>query len=287
MPTRQLGRTGILLKPVAYGAMHLSIDADKRPSEAESVRLLQRIVDELGIDFIDTADAYCINDTETGHNERLIAKALDGERRARVTVATKGGSVRPGGRWERDGRPVHLRSACEASLRALGGERIDLYQLHVPDPNVSIEESVGAMAQMQTEGKIEHIGISNVTLDQLRRAMSEATIVSVQNQFSVINQREDAALLTFCEEHGISYLPWNPVGGRGKAPTLDAQMETLANVAERHGVSAHEVALAWLLALSPAMLPIPGARTFEHVEANVRAGELVLTAEELEELSAG
>src|SRR5947208_136008 len=138
MKTRRISKTEIEVHEIGYGAMHLSIDKERRPLEADSIALIQRAVDELGINFIDTADAYCNDDTETGHNERLIAEALRGERRTRVTVATKGGSIRPGGRWERDGRPKHLRKACEASLRALEIERIDLYQLHAPDPNVPV-----------------------------------------------------------------------------------------------------------------------------------------------------
>ncbi|MEO5931294.1 MAG: aldo/keto reductase, partial [Candidatus Kapaibacterium sp.] len=138
MSTRQIGTTGIFVNEIGYGAMHLSIDPLKRPAEADAIALIQRGVDELGLDFIDTADAYCANDGETGHNERLIAKALKGERRGRVTVATKGGCIRPEGSWERSGRPEHLRAACEASLRALETERIELYQLHAPDPNVPV-----------------------------------------------------------------------------------------------------------------------------------------------------
>jgi aryl-alcohol dehydrogenase-like predicted oxidoreductase len=284
MKTRNIGNTDLSVHEIGYGAMHLSIDRDKRPSEADAVKLIERMVDELGVNFIDTADAYCADDTETGHNERLIAKALNGERRGRVTVATKGGCTRPGGRWERDGSPAHLREACEASLRSLGTERIDLYQLHAPDPRVPVEESVGAMADLQREGKIRHIGVSNFSLALLERAMREAEIVSIQNQFSVINQREDAALLEFCERNRITYIPWNPVGGRGKAPELAKESSVLEAIAARHKVAPHAIAIAWLLQLSPAMLPIPGTRTFEHVAENMKAEEITLTEEEMEEL---
>lgn len=284
MKQRQLGTTGLFVNEIGYGAMHLSIDAAKRPAEDDSIALLQRMVDDLGVNFIDTADAYCTGDDETGHNERLIAKALSGERRERVTIATKGGCIRPEGRWDRNGRPEHLRRACEASLVALGTDRIDLYQLHSPDTRVPVEESVGALAGLQREGKIRHIGVSNFRMDQLDRAMREAEIVSIQNQFSVVNQREDVDLLRFCEMRRITYLPWNPVGGRGVAPKLGGESAVLEAVAARHGVSAHEIALAWLLALSPMMLPIPGTRSFEHMAANVRASEIVLSREDMQEL---
>ena len=280
MKKRRLGSTDIHVHEVGYGAMHLSIDPSRRPSEADAIALLQRAVDELGIDFIDTADAYCADDSETGHNERLIAKALAGERAGRVTVATKGGSVRPEGRWERDGRPEHLRSACEASLRALGVERISLYQLHAPDPHVPVEESVGTLADMQREGKIEHIGVSNFTVEQIRKGQSEATIVSVQNQFSVINRKQEREVIDFCEANGLTYIPWNPIGGRGRAPEL-GQQSALAEIAGRHKVSPHAVAIAWLLQLSPAMLPIPGTRSFDHLAQDVDGAELTLTAEEI------
>lgn len=283
MKKRRLGSTDIHVHEVGYGAMHLSIDPSRRPSEADAISLLQRAVDELGIDFIDTADAYCADDSETGHNERLIAKALAGERAARVTVATKGGSVRPEGRWERDGRPEHLRSACEASLRALGVERISLYQLHAPDPHVPVEESVGTLADLQREGKIEHIGVSNFSVEQIRKAQSEATIVSVQNQFSVINRKQEREVIDFCEANGLTYIPWNPIGGRGRAPEL-GQQSALAEIAERHKVSPHAVAIAWLLQLSPAMLPIPGTRSFDHLAQDVDGSELSLTTEEVRRL---
>jgi len=287
MHTRTIGTSNLTVHAIGYGAMHLSIDPERRPSETEAITLLQRAVDELGLNFIDTADAYCANEREVGHNERLIAKALAGERRNRVVVATKGGSVRPEGRWERNGRPEHLRSAGERSLRALGVEQIDLYQLHAPDPNVPVEESLGAMAQMQREGKIAHLGVSNFTIEQLDRAWREAPFVSVQNQFSAINQRDQHEVLRWCEEHDVAYLPWNPVGGRGKAPTLGEASDPLEEVARAHSATPHQVAIAWLLQLSPAMLPIPGTTKFDHLASNMKAADLRLSDEEMGMLGRG
>lgn len=285
MTKRQIGTTELWVNEIGYGAMHLSIVPERRPSEEDSIRLLQRAVDELGIDFIDTADAYCADDSETGHNERLIAKALNGERRSRVVVATKGGSIRPEGRWERNGRPEHLRSACEASLKALQTDCIELYQFHAPDPNVPVEDSVGTLADLQRQGKIRHIGVSNFSLEQLERVMKEAAIVSLQNQFSVINQRSESALLEFCEKNHITYIPWNPVGGSGKAPELEKQSAVLEEIARTHKTSPHIVALAWLLGRSPAMLPIPGTRKFEHLAEDVEAADLKLSDQEMAELN--
>lgn len=284
MNKRTIGSTELSVNEIGYGAMHLSIEPQRRPSEAESISLLQRAVDELGIDFIDTADAYCADDSETGHNERLIAKALQGERRDRVVIATKGGSIRPEGRWERDGRPSHLRKACEASLRALGVERIDLYQHHAPDPSVPVEESIGALADMQREGKIRYIGVSNYSVDQIERVRREARIVSVQNQFSVINRKAENEVIAHCQANHITYIPWNPIGGRGRAPEL-GERDVLAEIAEAHKVAPHAIAIAWLLQLSPAMLPIPGTRSFDHLKADVAGAELRLSAGEIERLN--
>lgn len=282
---RTIGKTGLTVGDIGYGAMHLSIDRDRRPAEKDSIALLQRGVDELGIDFIDTADAYCADHTDVGHNERLIAEALRGERRQRVFVATKGGSVRPDGRWSRDGRPEHLRSACEASLRALETDRIDLYQLHAIDPAVPLEESVGALADLQREGKIRYIGMSNVDAEELARAAREAEIVSVQNRFSVIARDPDEdAVLEYCEANGLAYLPWNPIGGRGIAPKLGEASTALDDIAAAHSTTPHGVALAWLLQRSPVIIPIPGTRRFEHMASNMRAAALQLTSADLDRL---
>jgi aryl-alcohol dehydrogenase-like predicted oxidoreductase len=286
MNTRRIGTTELMVHEVGFGAMHLSIDIGRRPSHQESITLIRRAVDDLGIDFIDTADAYCNDDTETGHNERLIAEALRGERRQRVVIATKGGSTRPGGAWMRNGRPVHLRKACEASLRALETDRIDLYQHHAPDPHVPVEESLGALVDLQREGKIRHIGLSNYSVPLLQRAMKEGTFVSVQNQYSLINKREsEEEVITFCEEHGLTYIPWNPIGGRGKAPKLGEEHNVIDEIAHLHAVSPHAIAIAWLLGRSPAIIPIPGTRKFEHLAENIKGASLRLTSDEIDALN--
>ena len=228
------------------------------------------------MDFVDTADAY-----GPEVNEHQIADALypypDD-----VVIATKGSGTRPSrDEWGVDGRPEHLREACEASLARLRLERIDLYQLHGPDPNVPIEESVSALAELQDEGKIRHIGVSNVDEDELARARTVARIVSVQNEYNVAD-RSSEPVLRVCERDGLAFLPYFPIGAgwRATKPT-----EAVRSVADKHGVTPHQVALAWLLHHSPVTLPIPGTSSLAHLEENVAAAGLALDAEDLAALS--
>lgn len=284
MKSRSLGSSGIDVSEIGYGAMHLSIDKAKRPSEEDAIALIRHAVDTLGITLIDTADSYCIDERDKGHNERVIAEALSDGRKERVTVATKGGLIRPEGRWERNGQPAYLRAACEASLKALRTDTIDIYQLHAPDPLVPIADSVGTLADMQREGKIRHIGVSNVTIDELEIARGEAEIVSVQNRYSVFDRRDQDALLAFCEKNAIAYLPWNPIGGRGNAPEIGKVFTDLDEISRSRGVAPHAVVIAWLLQHSPALIPIPGTTKIEHLEQNIAGATLALTDEEIETL---
>jgi len=277
---------GTELFPVGLGAMPMSVDG--RPDEARSIRTIHAALDA-GVNLVDTADAYCLDEDEVGHNERLIARALGsgGARRDGVIVATKGGHTRPGGAWELDGRPEYLRAACEASLRALGTDRIDLYQLHRPDPAVPYAESVGALRDLQAEGKIRWIGLSNATVDQLAEARGICAVASVQNQLSLgyrgpIANGEVAA----CAEAGIVFLAWSPLGGIPRAAEAAAEVGPVREIAEDHGASPQQVALAWLLSLSETMLPIPGSSRPETIEASVAAAELELSREELEAIGA-
>lgn len=287
LPTRTLGPTGLSLSAIGLGGMPMSIAG--RPSEAQSIAVIHRAL-ELGVTLIDTADVYCLNDDDLGHNERLIAKALAsfaGDR-SRVLVATKGGLERPNGAWTNNARPAHLRRACERSLRALHVERIGLYQLHAVDDDVSIEDSVGELGRLRNEGKIEHIGLSNVDAKEIDRAMAVAPIVSVQNRFHVRDRRGaiDNGALARCEALGLAFLPYSPVGGsRGKSRL--GQDPTLLRLASKHGVSPHEVALAWLLGLSPSLLPIPGASKVASIESSVRALAITLDDEDRAALARG
>lgn len=283
MNKRQIGNTGIFVNEIGYGSMSLSLNREARLSESEAITLLRRMVDELGIEFIDTADAYAHDDTETGHGERLIAKALAGERRQHVTIATKGGFIRPGGRWTPDGRPEHLRAACEASLSALGTDRIDLYQFHTPDPAVPLEDSLGALADMQREGKIRHIGVSNLNRSQLETALGVAEIVSLQNPLSFVfydDNRE--SLLRFCEEKGITWIAYAPLGGHRNAARMYEYAEWVAEHLPSLDGKLYTAALAWLLQLSPAVISIPATTQFDHLAANMEAASLTLTDQEME-----
>jgi pyridoxine 4-dehydrogenase len=259
---------------LGFGAMRLCGDsAWGRPRDRGHFnRVLHRAV-ELGVNFIDTADSY---GPET--NESLIAQALYPYPKGLV-IATKGGLLRPNrGSWLPDGRPDHLRSAVEGSLQRLRLERIDLYQFHAPDPNVPFIESVGALAELQRSGKIRHLGISNVSVAQLEAARAITPIVSVQNAYNLRNRASDDVLAA-CERHGVAFLPWYPLGGKRGLKALK-----IKQVAARRGLTHAALSLAWLLAKSPVMLPIPGTRSLDHLEDNVAAAALRLSPEDFDDL---
>ena len=267
--------------PIGLGAMPMSLAG--RPPEERSIRTIHAALDA-GVNLIDTADAYAVDEDDVGHNERLVAEALRG-RRDGVIVATKAGHTRPGGAWELDGRPEHIRAACEASLRALETDRIDLYQYHRPDPEVPYAETIGAFKELQDEGKVRWVGLSNASIEQIDEARSIVEIAAVQNQLSLeyrspLDKRE----VEHCERHGIAFLAWSPLGGIPRAGDAAGSHEAVREAAEAHGVSPQQVALAWLLSLSPTVIPIPGASRPESIRDSVRAVELELTREELERI---
>jgi pyridoxine 4-dehydrogenase len=264
------------VRRLGFGAMRLTGDGIwGPPSDPESARSVLRRAVDLGVNFIDTADSY-----GPEVSEKLIAEALH-PYPGGLVIATKGGLTRPGpGQWEPDGRPEHLREACEGSLRRLRLERIDLYQFHAPDSNVPLEESIGALADLRDEGKIGHVGVSNMSLEQLGRAREIVPIVSLQNRYS-IGDRSSDPVVDACERDGIAFIPWFPLEA-GHVGTEGA----IARVAEAHDATPFQVAIAWLLARSPVMLPIPGTSSVEHLEENIAAGGLRLEQEEFEELLA-
>lgn len=262
---------------MGYGAMRLTGEGIwGEPRSRETARRVLRRAVELGVDFIDTADSYGPKVSET-----LIAEALR-PYPAGLVIASKGGLLRDGpDLWRPDGRPSHLRSALEGSLRRLGLERIDLYQLHSPDPKVPFHESVGALVRMKEEGKIRSIGLSNVDQQQLESALGMTEIVSVQNRYN-LTDRESEDVLTRCEALGLAFLPWFPLA----VGQLTRPGGPLEAVATRHGATPGQIALAWLLARSPAMLPIPGTSSVEHLEENVAAATIHLDQEDMERLAA-
>ncbi|WP_227013668.1 aldo/keto reductase [Paenibacillus psychroresistens] len=274
MPLRKLGSSELFVGAIGMGGMPLSVNG--RPSESQSIEAIHAAIEQ-GITFIDTADAYCLNDSENGHNERLIAKAL--KQHPEVVVATKGGHIRPNGAWVTDGRPDHLRQACEDSLKALGVEAITLYQFHRPDPSVPFAESVGAVADLQREGKIVHIGISNVSVTQLEAALLVTKVVSVQNRMNLFD-RSSLDVLKRCEELGIAFLPYSPLTGMGSAGNI-GDNETLSRIATAHGASAQQIALAWLLQLSNIIIPIPGSSRKANIINCAEAINVKLTSEDM------
>ena len=281
--TRSLGSGAPDVSAIGFGGMPLSTHG--RPAERVSLDVIHRVLDG-GVTLIDTADIYCLDNSDIGHNERLIAKALrtwPGSRE-RVIVATKGGMTRPGGpndRLGRDGRPEHLRAACERSLEALRVERIDLYQLHAPDPRVPFSDSVGALAELQRAGKIRWVGLSNVTVEQIAAAAAIVPIVTVQHQLNpFVREPLEGGVVRYCAQAGIGFLAYSPVGGKRYKTALAAH-PLLRRLARRHGVPLQAVALAWVMAQAPCVIPIPGARTTEHALDSLGAADVILEAADL------
>lgn len=259
--------------------MRLSIQG--RPPEADARRAIHAALDE-GITFIDTADVYCLDDKDLGHNERLIASVLS-ERSDRdsIRVGTKGGLLRPRGAWTNDGRPKHIREACEKSLRALGVEQIFLYQFHAPDPGIPFEKSVEAFAELQREGKCLHVGLSNVSAKQLQTAGTIIDVASVQNRFSLFwRDSLENGVVYECEQRRITFLAYSPLGSGRLARRL-AKDPVLCRVAKRHDTSPHAVSLAWLRSKSETIVPIPGPTRVENVVASARAAALKLHPDDL------
>jgi aryl-alcohol dehydrogenase-like predicted oxidoreductase len=285
MQTRTIGR--VTVSAIGLGGMPMSIEG--RPDEDRSVRTIHAALDA-GVTLIDTADAYHVNAGETGHNERLIAKALatyPGDT-SQVLVATKGGHLRPGdGSWTIDGSPEHLRAAVDASLKALGTDTIGLYQFHRPDPKVPYAESVGVLKELLDAGKIRLAGISNASVEQIdiaRQVLGEGNLASVQNQFSPAFRSSEPEL-RYTADLGIAFLPWSPLGGIGNAGDLGSRHAAFAEIARDRGVSPQRLTLAWMLALAPTVIPIPGASRPESVTDSAQAADLTLTSEEVARLS--
>jgi len=260
---------------LGFGAMRITGRGiwGEPPSREQAIATLRRVV-ELGVNFIDTADSY-----GPSVSEELIAEALH-PYPDDLVLATKGGLVRPGpNRWNANGRPEHLREACEGSLRRLRLEQIPLYQFHRPDPAVPLTESMGALAELKKEGKIRHLGISNVSEAQLREAQRIVPIVSVQNRYNVADRRSQS-MIDICEQDQMVFLPWAPIQETDRRVAV-------AVAAERHSATEHQVVLAWLLAISPAILPIPGTGSLAHAEENIAAASLELSPPEIRAISEG
>jgi pyridoxine 4-dehydrogenase len=264
----------LTVRRLGFGAMRITGGGiwGEPPHRDQAKAVVRRAV-ELGIDFVDTADSYGPDVSET-----LLAEALSPYPEGLV-IATKGGLERPGpGQWTSNGRPEHLVAACEGSLRRLRLEQIPLYQLHRPDPQVPFEDSVGALVDLKDQGKIRHIGLSNVSEDQVRRAQRLTPVVSIQNRYN-LTDRSSESMVDLCEQEQMAFLPWAPIQGLDGVPVV-------REIAERHGATELQVTLAWLLARSPAIVPIPGTGSVSHLDANVAAAGLELSADEVASLTA-
>ncbi|MCH8474686.1 MAG: aldo/keto reductase [Opitutales bacterium] len=291
MVFRDLGFSGLRVSAIGMGCMPLSV-RQSRPSPEEGLAVLKEAF-RCEVNFFDTADCYCTGENDFGHNERLVGRflqSLSKEEREGVVIATKGGIIRTGTDWGRNGRPEYLKRACEKSLKNLGVERIDLYQHHRIDPEVPLEDSLGAFAELREEGKIAYVGVSNYGVEEILRAHKIVPVVSVQNQLGP-NHREpewsvDLArsgadpnipgTLSASRDSGMAFLPWCPLGGMGAAKKLNGEDLGLNRLAEEVGRSPYQLVLAWLLQKGPHVIPIPGASRKESIRDSSAAADLKL-----------
>jgi len=283
MQTRRIGDHDV--SAIGLGAMPLTMD--ERPTEEDAIATVHAALDA-GVTLIDTADAYTWAERGPGANEEVVARALAsyGGSTDHVLVATKGGHTRDGADWGLDGRPEYLRRACEASLRRLGVEAIGLYQHHRPDPDVPYEETMGGLKDLYDAGLIQRAGISNADPDQIRLAQKVLgdALVSVQNQFSP-RFRSSEPEIGVCEDLGLAFLPWSPLGGIAKAKDLGSSYAVFNEVADDRGVSPQQICLAWELALSPCVVPIPGASRPASIQSSAAAVDITLSDDEMSRLS--
>jgi len=274
-----LGNSGKQVMPIGLGAMPLSLGT--RPDEATAMEVIRAFI-EGGGNFIDTANVYCIDDNDIGHNEKLVHKALlKLGKLDDVIVATKGGLTRPNGRWNTNASPAWLRESCEKSLNDLNMESIFLYQLHAPDPNIPVTESVGELARLREEGKIQHIGLSNVNTREIMAAMTVAPILSVQNRCNVLEKKSFKTGVTdLCEKEGIIFIPHSPVGGHYDHKKL-TDSRPLKTIAHKHKLSVYQIVLAWLLHKGSHILPIPGASKVSSITDSLQAINIKLDTDDM------
>jgi aryl-alcohol dehydrogenase-like predicted oxidoreductase len=284
METKQLGNTGIPVSAIGLGGMPMSLS--NRPPEAQAIATIHRALD-LGVTLIDTADSYCKDESDKHHNERLIYKALQeySQDTSNVMIATKGGLMRPDGAWTRNGNPDHLRETIRASFEALGGDQpIGLWQYHAPDPNYSIEESLKPAREAVVNGLIRFVGVSNFSVEQIKRARDVVEIASVQNQYNPWHREpESDGVLEYCDREGLTFLPWSPLGGSRRFSQIK-EIEAIVQLAQAKGVSVYSLVLAWLRAKSPSVLPIPGASKPESIEDSITAATVKLDRTEVDQI---
>jgi aryl-alcohol dehydrogenase-like predicted oxidoreductase len=283
MRFRPMGPSAPPVSLIGFGGMHLSIEG--RPPEPIGIQVIHASLDA-GVTFIDTADVYCLSHLDIGHNERLVAQAIRTWKGpgGTITIGTKGGMERPDGRWVHNGRPDHLSRACDRSLKALGVERIDLYQLHAPDPGVPFAESVEALAELAKAGKIRWVGLSNVSVEQIEQARRITPIVSVQNRLNpFFREALEEGVVQHSGDRGLGFIAYSPTGG-GRLNLKLPQHPVVRRIAARRKVSPHAEVLAWVTAQGATVIAIPSARKVEHAVDSARAADLELDEEELEEI---
>lgn len=284
METKKLGNTSTTISAIGLGGMPMSLR--DRPPESQAIDVIHKALD-LGVTLIDTADSYCKDESDKHHNERLIAKALSqysGDTR-QVTIATKGGLLRPNGSWRRNGNPDRLRETIRTSFEALGSNHpIDVWQYHAPDTDYTIEEALTPAKEAVDEGLIRFVGVSNFSVEQIEQARDVVDIVSVQNQYNPWHrQPEFDGVLEYCEQEGLTFFPWSPLGGSRRVGSLH-DIDVINQLAAEKGVSVHQIVLAWLRAKSPCIVPIPGASKISSIENSVKAVEVQLSQEEVQRL---
>lgn len=275
----ELAHTGNHVGAIGLGAMHLSLSG--RPDRPKAIEIIHRALDA-GVTHVDTADSYCRDESDKHHNEHLIREALDtydGDIDD-VRIATKGGLMRYGGDWPRNGDPDHLRKTIRESVEALGGAPIFLWQHHAPDPDVPVEKSLQAVREAVDEGLIQYVGVSNYSVDHIEKARGIVDVISVQNQYSLWHRKpERDGTLAYCDDNGLTFFPWGPLGGKNRAKKFSEYREMQA-IADQYGVSPPCIALAWLRYKSPVVLPIPGATRPESIEDSVQAADIKITDED-------
>lgn len=277
---RRLADSTVEVFPIGLGAMPLSLA--NRPNEAQALDVINTFIDGGG-NFIDSANVYCADDKDVGHNERLIAKALSKRGNSQdIIVASKGGLRRSKGDWKVDASPEWLRASCEKSLQDLNSDSIFLYQLHAPDPDIPLTDSIGELAKLKDEGKIQHIGLSNVSVEHIELALSVAHIMSVQNRCNLFERQSfNNGVVDFCENNNITFIAHSPVGGHYQHAQRSENV-LLKKLAEKYEVSAYQIMIAWLLHKNSSIFPIPGASKTISIKDSIQAVKVDLTKEDMQ-----
>ncbi|PSF38614.1 aldo/keto reductase [Aphanothece hegewaldii CCALA 016] len=287
MESKKLGNTDTKISAIGLGGMPLSLSG--RPSQEEAIAVIHKALD-LGVTLIDTADSYCLDESDKHHNEKLIATALEKYQgdTSKIVIATKGGLMRPQGNWTRNGNPEHLRQTIRQSHKALGGEKaIDVWQYHSPDPDYLISEALAPAKEAVEQGLIRYVGVSNFSVAQIKQAQEIVEIVSVQNQYNPWNrQPENDGVLEYCEQENLTFFPWSPLGGSRRVKLLQ-NIPVINEIAQEKGISVYQVVLGWLSSKSPCIVPIPGASKISSIEDSIASLNVKFSPEDIQRFEQG